>query len=107
MAALITRFRSGTISSTTELAVLDIDAYTNLSYQANVSGTLAGKIELYVSNERNGPWIKKDDADLEVVAGQDYMVEIIGIATAYCRFVMNVDSGSGSVYLVPCAKGIG
>jgi hypothetical protein len=107
MAALITRFRSGTISSTTELAVLDIDAYTNLSYQAKLSGNLAGTLELYVSNEREGPWVKKEDADLEVVAGQDYLVEVIGIATAYCRFVINVDSGSGSVYLVPCAKGIG
>jgi hypothetical protein len=107
MAALITRFRSGTISSTTEIAVLDIDAYTNLSYQANVSGSLAGTLELYLSNERNGPWIKKEDTDLVVVGGQNYMVEIIGIATAYCKFVIDVDSGSGEVYLVPCAKGIG
>ncbi len=107
MAALITRFRSGPISSTTEIGVLDIDSYTNLSYQAQVSGSLSGTLELYVSNEKNGPWIKKDDADLVIAGGENYMVEIIGIATAYCRFVADIDSGSGELCLVPCAKGIG
>lgn len=107
MAALITRFETGPISATTQIGTLDIDAFTNVSYQALISGNLEGKLELWVSNDKSAPFVKKDDADLEVVGGQNYMVEVVGIATAYCRFVMNVSSGSGSIVLIPCAKGIG
>lgn len=107
MAALITRFETGNISSTTQIGTLDIDAYTNVSYQAMITGNLAGTLELWVSNDKSAPFIKKDDADLAVVGGQNYMVEVVGIATAYCRFVMNVNSGTGSILLIPCAKGIG
>lgn len=107
MAALITRFETGPISSTTQIGTLDIDAFTNVSYQAMISGSLAGTLELWVSNDKSAPFVKRDDADLAVSGGQNYLVEVVGIATAYCRFVMNVTSGSGSIILIPCAKGIG
>jgi hypothetical protein len=106
MAALITRFKTGTINSSADIAILDIDAYTNLSYQANISGSLAGTLQLWVSNDKQN-FIHKDDADQAINGGQNYMVEIIGLATAYVKFVVSVNAGQGEIVLIPCAKGIG
>ena len=106
MAALITRFKTGTINSSADIAILDIDAYTNLSYQANISGSLAGTLQLWVSNDKQN-FIHKNDADRAFSGSNTYMVEIIGIATAYVKFAVVVSSGSGEINLIPCAKGIG
>jgi hypothetical protein len=106
MSALITQYTSPAINSTSDLYVLDIDGYTYLSYQASLTGSLAGTLQLWVSND-NKTYIHKTDADLSVSGGQAYMVDILGIGTAYVKWVMDVNSGSGSVHLVPCAKGIG
>ena len=106
MSALITTHTSPVISSTSDLYVLDIDSYTYLSYQATIGGNLAGTLQLWVSND-NKTYIHKDDADLIVSGGQSYMVDILGIGTAYAKWVIAVTSGSGIVTLIPCAKGVG
>lgn len=103
MASLITRFTSPTLTATADIAILDIDNYKGLSYQANVGGNLAGTLELWVSNDKQN-FIHKSDADKAILGGTNYMIEVPDLFTAYVKFVANVSSGSGVITVIPCAK---
>ena len=105
MSALVTKFSTKTINSTTTVGTLDLHGYMYLSYQANITGTLIGTLELWISNDNNS-FVHRNDADKSISGDGPYLVEIVNPCIArYHKWIMNVSSGSGIVNLIPCAKG--
>jgi hypothetical protein len=97
-------FKTGTVSATTDIGVLDISHCTFLCYQANITGSIFGTLQLWVSNDGVN-YSRVTDADQAIVAPQNAIIEVVDICSYYAKFVIAVTSGSGSVELLPYAKG--
>jgi hypothetical protein len=105
MAALVTKFKTKTINATTEVGTLDLHGYLYLSYQIDISGTLLGTLQLWISND-NINFTQRTDAAYSITKSGTNLIEIVNPCIArYHKWIMNVSSGSGTVLITPCAKG--
>lgn len=105
MAALVVKHIKENISSTTDVVLLDLRNDSYLSYQANISGTLTGVLQLWVSNDKTN-FVERTDAAKLIPASGSYLVEIVTPCIArYYKIVMYVSAGTGTVEVITCVKG--
>lgn len=105
MASILKRYTASSISSTTDIGTLDLRYQSYLSYQVNVTGSLVGIMQLWLSNDGVN-FVQKTDAAKSISSSGSYLIELASPAISrYYRFTMYVSSGSGSVDVVAMVKG--
>lgn len=93
------------VSATVTSDIVDVQHLTFLSYQVNVlDGTLAGSINLQVSND--GVNFKDVSATSESIAGiGSGVTEVVDVCVKFVRVKITVTSGSSNVEIVMVNKG--
>jgi len=111
MAALLRKYTASGVSTTTDIGVMDMRYHSYLSYQANISGSLSGVLQLWVSNDGIN-FVQKTDAAKSIsppvapATSKTYFIEIANPCLArFYKFTMYVSSGSGDVSVIAVVKG--
>jgi hypothetical protein len=104
MRVLSAHFNTGTVNSNTTIGTIDNEHLTFLSYQASVSGSLSGTLQLWVSND-NKNFVQISNADQLITGPQNAVIEVVDVCCPYVQFRMAVSSGSGVIDMVAYAKG--